>query len=585
MLSATALKMTPLTVDWLTSRTFTFRAEPTGATISNTFTFHPKGFIVGYGHANETSWDIEGESVRILDHNGIATCVMTMKLLDNDQVHLAGFFRNPNANYEPTPVTHILEENGSDYHARIQSFDVFDTLVARRSPDPLEVFRSVEARSGVAGFAARRHHVEMSIFGRRDYGLNDIYDLLIAEAFLTARQAKVLQLMELEEEWNTLFPIGEVVARVNPGDIIISDMYLPRPFIERVLKEKCGLDNKLYLSNYGKHQRLIWPTIVEQYKLRTHFGDNLHADVVGASTFGIQPTFVTISKWDKTEEVLHAAGLSAYAHAVRIARLETFNRNPKILNALKAQVSINIPLMILGAFWIRLCAEDFGADKILAASRDCNMWHQLLASTHFARSRMPATSYIQISRALCYDETEEYEAYLRARLGKRNLLADVVGTGKSLAHLVERLDLNERVRPCILVADPHQAPEGSAVETLILKNFAQYRVFIEGLNASLDGSAVTAISEANGPKILTQPNEFSDFMRSIIVEMRSAFERFMPSLENFDPPKELPSLATLRSAADEIVELIPPQWAKLATLHHQQGMNLARGNILNVVNA
>lgn len=583
MLSVATLKTTPITVEWLTSRTFTFRAEPTGVTISEKFTFHRNGFIVGCAHPNESFWDTDGQHVRILDQNGMATCELELKPLGNDQIQLAGFFRSPRADYELTEITHILEENGSDYHAQIQSFDLFDTLVARRHPDPLEVFRAVEARSGVAGFAARRHTVEMGIFGRRTYGLQDIYDLLVDEAFLTARQAKVLQTMELEEEWNTLFPIGEVVARVNPDDIIISDMYLPRPFVERVLKEKCGLDNKLYLSNYGKHQRLIWPSIIETYKLRTHFGDNLHADVVGASTFGIQPTFVSISKWDRTEEILHATGLSAYAHAVRETRLKTFNRNPKILNALKAQVSINIPLMILGAFWVKLCADHFSADKILTASRDCNLWDRLLSSKHFARCGMPTTEYIQISRALCYEASEEYEAYFRTRLGGRNLLVDVVGTGKSLAHFVESLNLQDRVRPCILVADPYAVPEGAVIEALLQKNFPHYRIFLEGLNASLDGSAVTAIPESNGTRILTQPNEFDTFMRAIIVELRSTFERFLPSLDSFAPPNELPSLAALQVAADEIIEMIPAQGMKLATLYYQQGNNLARGNVNNVV--
>lgn len=136
MLSAAKLKMTPITVEWLTSRTFTFRAEPTAVTISDKFTFHRNGFIVGYSHANRSFWEMKGESVRILDRNGMATCEMEVKLLADDQVQLAGFFLNPGAGYEPTQITHILEENGSDYHQQIQSFDVFDTLVARRSPIP-----------------------------------------------------------------------------------------------------------------------------------------------------------------------------------------------------------------------------------------------------------------------------------------------------------------------------------------------------------------------------------------------------------------------------------------------------------------
>ncbi|RYE61714.1 MAG: hypothetical protein EOO82_01310, partial [Oxalobacteraceae bacterium] len=339
-----------VTADWLTSRTFTFRTEPVAGTISETFTFHRNGFIVGYSHDNERFWDIDGDAVRILDQYGNATCTLKRRASVQGKIELAGPFCNPAAEYEPTAVFHVLEENDSDYHARIQSFDLFDTLVARRCYEPLAVFRSLEVKSGIANFAERRHAVEMSIFGRRAYGIDDIYDLLVAEAFLTRKQANVIRLMELEEEWANLFPIAELVANVNPNDIIISDMYLPRTFVQRVLKEKCGLDNTLYLTNYGKHLRQIWPHILAKYTVRSHFGDNLHADIVGPSQFGIQPMFVTISKWNKAEEILHAAGLADYAHALRETRLQTFHRNPQIANVLKAQVTVNIPLMLLSSF-------------------------------------------------------------------------------------------------------------------------------------------------------------------------------------------------------------------------------------------
>lgn len=574
-----------VTPEWLTSRTFSFRAEPSGTTISETFAFHRNGFIVGYSHPNESFWDLDGDTVRILDQNGRATCVLNPRVASGGQVALAGFFHSPAADYAPNGVTHVLEENGSDYHARIQSFDLFDTLVARRCYDPLAVFRAVEAKSGVAGFAARRRTVEMGIFGRRTYGLDDIYDLLVAESFVTAKQAAVLRLMELEEEWGTLFPISEVVAHVNPEDIVISDMYLPYAFVQRVLKEKCGLDNKLYLSNYGKHQRQVWPGVIAEHRLRSHFGDNLHADVVGPSEFGIQPMFVTISKWSKSEEILHGAGLAPYAHALRKARLETFHPAPQVANALKAQLSVNIPLMVLGAFWVRHCAESFAADRILTSARDCNLWHEMLASRHFARCGMPPVTYIRISRALCHAESEAYEAYLRSNLGARSLLVDMVGTGKSLAAIVDRLDLHGRLRPCILVADPVAATETPGLDALVMKDFYRCRIFIEGLNASLEGSAVAAVSDENGTRILTQPNEFGGLMRDIVAQSRALFERFLPGLEEFAPPRDMPSLATLRAAADGIVEQLPAQARKLETLLMEQGRNLARGTIANVADA
>ncbi|MGF9695142.1 hypothetical protein AAIH46_20145 [Rhizobium sp. 0TCS1.26] len=568
------------TREWLTSRTFDFVIEPHDITVSRTFLFHASGSVAGYSHPNERFWDIDGETVRILDHNGRPTCVMKTRLAEGGRLQLAGTYCGPLPNEGDPRSTHVLRENASDDHGKIQSFDLFDTLVARRCYDPLEVFRAVEVKSGVAGFAERRHLVEMSIFGRQDYGLDDIYASLVAEGLVTEATAGMLCMMELEEEWDTLFPIQEVVAFVNPGDIIISDMYLPYEFVQRILKEKCGLENELYLSNYGKHQRKIWPDVMAKHAIRCHYGDNLHADVVGASEVGIQPMYVSISKWSATETILHQAGLSAYAHAVRRLRLGIHHREPQIANALKAQASINIPLMILGSLWIRQLAATFEADRILTCARDCNLWHEMLVSSHFARTGMPHARYLKISRTLCHDGREEFEAYLRSNMGERNLLVDMVGTGQSLNSLVDRLDLRGRLRPCILVADPVAARNPAALDFLLLKDFMGYRLFIEALNASLDGSAAAAVFDHQGLRIVTQPNEFGPLMQRIITLSRNLFGEFLVDLDGVLPPKEMPSIDTLQAAAEGIVAQLPEQVMKLQPIWSEQGKNLARTNLI-----
>jgi hypothetical protein len=568
------------TREWLTSRTFDFVIEEHDITVSRTFLFHPSGSIAGYSHPNERFWDLEGETVRILDHNGRPTCVMTARTAETGAVELFGLYCGPLPNQADARSTHLLRENASGDHGKIQSFDLFDTLVARRCYDPLEVFRSVEVKSGIAGFAERRHLVEMSIFGRQDYGLDDIYALLVGEGFVTEATATLLRILELEEEWSTLFPIQEVVAFVNAGDIIISDMYLPYDFVRRILTEKCGLENELYLSNYGKHQRKIWPDVLAKHAIRCHYGDNLHADVVGASEVGIQPMYVSISKWSATETILHEAGLAAYAHAARRLRLGIHHPQPQITHALKAQASINIPLMLLGSLWIRQVAATFDADRLLTCARDCNLWHDMLVSGHFARAGMPPARYLKISRTLCHEGSQAFEAYLRSNMGERSLLVDMVGTGQSLTALVDRLDLRGRLRPCILVADPIAARNPGALDVLLLKDFMGYRLFIEALNASLDGSAAAAVFDHQGLRIVTQPNEFGPLMQRIVTLSRNLFGEFLADLESVQPPKEMPSIAVLQAAADGIVAQLPEQVMKLEPIWSEQGKNLARSNLI-----
>ncbi|MGP4692673.1 hypothetical protein [Agrobacterium cavarae] len=574
-------KIAPISIDadQLLSRTFTFKVEPQNGIISDDFVFHKNGFLIGYSHANEAHWEIDGSFLNLFDQNGRITCQMSLLSGPGEAIRLGGYFHNPALGYVETANFHVLEENSSDSHTKIQSFDLFDTLVARRCSDPLEIFRIVERKSAVAGFADMRHRTEMSIFGRRTYGIDDIYLIMISEGFISEKQAAVLKWMELEEEWEHLFPIGDVVARVAENDIVISDMYLPRPFIERVLREKCGLENKLYLSNYGKHHRLIWPEILGEHNLRTHFGDNIQADIISPSSFGIDVMLVNISKWDPSEQILHAIGLGDYAHAVRETRLRSFHRNINIRHAQRAQASINIPLMILASFWIKACAEERGADKILMAARDCNLWQEMLASRHFARANMPPSEYIRISRAVCYTESPEYEAYLQNKLGLRNLLVDFVGTGRSLGTIIDRMDRRATITPCILLGEPRSAEIVETLpETFILRDFGSHRVFFEALNASLDGSTVFTISDNYRLAILLQENEFSDVVKTMIVEMRNTFQHFMHNLDRINPPQNVPSLDVLRQAGAAIVDLLPGWSPKLAALAAEQKTNLMQGN-------
>ncbi|WP_296105652.1 hypothetical protein [uncultured Agrobacterium sp.] len=565
--------------DQLLSRTFTFKVEPQNSVISEDFVFHQNGFLIGYSHANETYWELDGNVVNILDADGRVTCQLSPLSGAGEAIRLGGYFRNPMLGYEETANFHVLEENASDSHTRIQSFDLFDTLVARRCYDPLEVFRIVERKAAVPGFADWRHKTEMSIFGRRPYGIDDIYLIMVSEGFITQKQAAVLRWMELEEEWEHLFPIGDVVARVGANDIVISDMYLPRPFIERVLREKCGLKNRLYLSNYGKHHRQIWPEILSNHNVRTHFGDNIQADIISPASFGIDVALVSISKWDQTEQVLHAIGLGAYAHAVREARLRSFHPSVAVRHAKRAQASINIPLMLLASFWLKACAQERGVDKILMAARDCNLWQEMLASRHFARANMPPSEYIRISRAVCYTESVEYEAYLQNKLGLRNLLVDFVGTGKSLGTIIDRMERRATVTPCILLGEPRSAEIVETLpETFLLRDFTTYRVFFEALNASLEGSTVLTVPDNYRLAVLLQENEFSDVVKTMIGEMRSTFQHFMRDLDRIDPPRNPPSLDILRQAGGAIVELLPAWSGKLSVLEAEQKSNVAQGN-------
>lgn len=575
MASAAHLLTTSIDRDWLTSRTFTFAAEGALAPITETFGFQEKGLILGYSHPNERYWSLKDDHVDIIDYLGNVTCRMRPELRSDGGINLVGAFLNPAGGYAENGTKHLLIETTSPFRSKRQSFDLFDTLVARKCFDPLEIFRIVEAKAALTNFAAARHRVEMSMFGKIEYGLDDIYDQMIGHGFVNRQQAAVLKRMELQEEWDNLFPIHEVIAHVEANDIVISDMYLPYEFVKRVLVEKCGLQNELYLSNYGKHNRHIWPKVKALHDLDRHFGDNIHADIIGASESGVQPILVSISKWSKSEEILRSIGLEDYAKVLRKTRLEIPHGEPATVNALKAQVAINLPLLILGSLWLLCEAKKFQANRVLTCARDCNLLHRILSSHHFIRAGFPPAQYIGISRTLCREGGDDYEAYL---LNKTSdgvaFLVDMVGTGQSLTQLIARRNLSAKVKPLIVVADPLSGHHFPGVATFLRKDFASFRFFVETMNICNEGSAIDAVVDRELTSIVYHPYEYDAEIFDIIRASSEMLDRFIIDLNEILSPSDLPGGAQLSAAAEEISQQIGEHAPKLMRLIRQHGSKL-----------
>jgi len=83
------------------------------------------------------------------------------------------------------------------------------------------------------------------------------------------------------------FTIAENIAKVQPGDIVISDYYDQAKAL-RLLRDVAGLSNKLIVTEDGKASGRIWQTI----RPDSHLGDNPHRDVDSPRRAGISANSV-----------------------------------------------------------------------------------------------------------------------------------------------------------------------------------------------------------------------------------------------------------------------------------------------------
>jgi hypothetical protein len=107
---------------------------------------------------------------------------------------------------------------------RIASFDVFDTLIARRCITPEAVFVRVERTYPYPGFAALRRLAETSLAGQA-YTIEDIYRRLATLAGIGTGQSQAMLAAEIAAEQAESIPIAENLAQVRDGDVLVSDMY------------------------------------------------------------------------------------------------------------------------------------------------------------------------------------------------------------------------------------------------------------------------------------------------------------------------------------------------------------------------
>jgi predicted HAD superfamily hydrolase len=152
----------------------------------------------------------------------------------------------------------------------MRTFDLFDTIVFRTCGHPENVF------SFSPNLLRKKINAPT---------LQQIYDQLREEASLSEAEIRKLMDEEMRAEWKQIEQVVYIVNMLEEDDIIVSDMYLPFSFLQRVVREKCGLQKKLIVSDNGKHSGSVWSTLPHRPKL--HLGDNLHSDVASPRKAGM----------------------------------------------------------------------------------------------------------------------------------------------------------------------------------------------------------------------------------------------------------------------------------------------------------
>lgn len=352
----------------------------------------------------------------------------------------------------------------------IISFDIFDTLIMRKTFCPEDVFDLVEYKARKSGIAAPNYK-EMRIRAQLHNGLHnaDIYEIYESYQELTGitdLEKEQLRLLEIECERQVLIRREKVVElfhfalELKKQVYIISNMYLPKTILDEILRELniVGYKEMFVSCDYKQlKEEGLFRTFKREVQGNSylHIGDNAINDGVSAEENGIDSFLIASAaalwKESKYSGLNKHIGTINEKSIVGLSISSMFN-NPFVMmqgeiipqvNQIKQLAHMYMaPIVTSFVIWFLKNTQDKDYDGILFAARDGYLIQQLYKLAVKALDAEGLKDiYFQTSRKAAVESTIEGEA-------KINLLIDISKDMQPEEVLADRFGLSpEEIKP------------------------------------------------------------------------------------------------------------------------------------------
>ena len=302
---------------------------------------------------------------------------------------------------------------------QINSFDIFDTLLARTVKQPTDIFNIIEEKFPYSNFKALRIRAQSN----SNHTMDDIYNQFKIITNESDDIISQLRNFELKTEMENTIPIISNILKIKNGDIFVSDMYLSHDEIIKLLNYHSINQNiKLFVSSCGKSQGFMWDKLIKEFNINNHTGDNYHSDITMSSKFGIKGTYTQIHQFSKLENMLDN-------------ELRTFLRRFRLMNPYDEtsfeykiydyQIQYNIPLLLFMCKKIYNILISENRTKVLFLSRDGCLLYKLF-SFFYPNFK---SYYVYSSRFINNNYTPDYINYLKnIYTDEDSLLVDLHGS-------------------------------------------------------------------------------------------------------------------------------------------------------------
>lgn len=182
----------------------------------------------------------------------------------------------------------------------VNSFDIFDTIIARDVFNPTDIFHIIEKEFPFPNFHQLRNRAYSPSLKHKSARSQDAFEKIYAhfQELTGLDDDTLLRLKEFEIqcELNHTYLLTENYDLVRDGDILVSDMYFNATVLRMIL-DKAGYKRvtNIHVYSGGKSNNgWLWPRLKRIYNIKSHLGDNFYSDVEQARRYNISATHSTV---------------------------------------------------------------------------------------------------------------------------------------------------------------------------------------------------------------------------------------------------------------------------------------------------
>lgn len=307
----------------------------------------------------------------------------------------------------------------------INSFDIFDTLLARKVENPTDIFDIIEKSYPYDNFKAIRIESQK----RSNHTMDSIYHNFKLITNENDENIQKLREFELKTELENTIPIMTNIKKIQDGDIFVSDMYLTHDEIRKILNyHNINSNTCLYRSSGGKSNGTMWEKLKQKYNFNYHIGDNEHSDIKMASLYNIPGILTTTHIFSCLEKYLIHKDFDLCNFFRTFRLMNKYDEDTIEFKIYEQQINYNIPLLLFMCKKLDNILTSENRDTVLFLSRDGCLIYKLFSFLYPHYKSI----YTYSSRAINKNYNNDYVLYFKNLYDENKcLLFDLHGSFNS----------------------------------------------------------------------------------------------------------------------------------------------------------